>query len=309
MFKNRTISVTILSFLLIFINRSSLCVTVGFVGDVMLGRTVSDMLKQKEDFAYPWGNLLPILERTDFNIANLETTLSVGGVKVPKVFNFQSDPKNVEALVQANIRVVTLANNHSFDFGEYGLIETLKTLDKVHIKHTGAGLSLTSAQYPAYISKNGINFAVVGFTDNEPGWEAGKNKPGINYISIKEKSLDSIKSLLKDIKRNVDFLIVALHWGPNWVERPSKAFQDFAHQLIDAGADIIHGHSPHIFQGIEIYKNKLIMYGTGDFLDDYAIDNVLHNDHSFLFLVTVDKKMIKELRLIPVVIKSAPNPK
>lgn len=292
-----------LHFFLIF-TQSCSEVTVGFVGDVMLGRMVGERLMQQKNFAFPWGNLLPILEHTDFNVANFETTLALGGIKASKVFNFQSDPRNVEALVQANIQVVNIANNHILDFGRFGLIETLRSLDSVNIKHVGAGLTVKQALYPAYITKRGINFGVLGFSDNEPAWIAKNNKAGINYIKIDETAIDLIKGLIQDAKKRVDFLIVSLHWGPNWDDRPSGDFQKFAHQLIDLGVDIIHGHSPHIFQGIEIYKNKLIMYSTGDFLDDYAIDSLLRNDQSFLFLVTVDKKMIKELRLIPVIIKN-----
>src|SRR5581483_8659044 len=85
---------------------------------------------------------------------------------------------------------------------------------------------------------------------------------------------------------------------------PSAEFRSFAQGLIDLGVDIVHGHSGHIFQGIEVYNNRLIIYNSGDFLDDYAIDNVLRNDQSFLYLVTLDKNNIKELQLIPVVIKN-----
>ena len=130
--------------------------TIGFVGDVMLGRLVSEVLLKNSDYTYPWGNLLPLLKSTDFIIANLETTLALGGTKAVKVFNFKSHPANVEALLQANIQVVNLANNHILDFGQQGLVEILATLDEVGIKHTGAGLTLQQAQTPALINKKGI---------------------------------------------------------------------------------------------------------------------------------------------------------
>jgi poly-gamma-glutamate capsule biosynthesis protein CapA/YwtB (metallophosphatase superfamily) len=295
---------SMLYILLFFVTKAYSEVTIGFIGDVMLGRMVGEMLVAKKDFAYPWGNLLPILTHTDFNIANLETTFSKDGVKAAKAFNFQSDPSNVEALVQANIRVVNLANNHILDYGIKGLKETIRTLNAVNIKHTGAGLTLNQAQYPAYITKKDINFAILGFTDNEPSWAARENKAGVNYITTQETSIATIRPLIQMVKKNADIVIVSLHGGPNWDERPSRKFQKFAHKLLDAGVDIIHGHSPHIFQGVEIYKNKLIMYSTGDFIDDYATDEIMRNDQSFFFLVTVDKKGLKELRLIPVTNKN-----
>jgi len=123
----------------------------------------------------------------------------------------------------------------------------------------------------AFLSAKGIKIAVIAFTDNMPEWQATKTKP------------------------KVDILIVSAHWGPNMRQRPTKAFKEFAHAVIDAGADIFHGHSAHIFQGIEIYKGKLIMYDTGDFIDDYAVDDELRNDQTFLFLVTLSKNRIEKI--------------
>ncbi len=277
-------------------------VTIGFMGDVMVGRAVNQLLVQSKNYNKIWGNLLPLLKSTDFNIANLETTFSKNGIKVPKAFNFQSDPANVETLLAANIKIVNTANNHILDYGVKGLKETIKTLDNAYIKHVGVGLTLKQSQYPVYLSKKGLNIAVLGFTDNEPGWAAQAHKAGINYISIDPKKIETIKSLLESTKKKVDFLIVSLHWGGNWEERPSRDFQKFAHLLLDNGVDLVHGHSAHIFQGIEIYKNKLIMYSTGDFIDDYAVDLIAKNNQSFFFLVTIDAKGLKELRLIPTTI-------
>jgi poly-gamma-glutamate capsule biosynthesis protein CapA/YwtB (metallophosphatase superfamily) len=274
-------------------------VTIGFVGDIMLGRTVSDLLLRIKDYAYPWGTLLPLLNGTDFVIGNLETAFTRNGIKTPKVFNFRSDPSNVEALKRAKIHAVNIANNHILDFGLQGLIDSLATLNNAQIAHAGAGLNLEQAQQPAFLTKNGIKFGIIGFTDNEPDWAAAENKPGVNYIKIDNQAINKVRSLVVSAKQKVDVLIVSLHWGFNWTEIPPLEFQKFAHDLIDAGADIIHGHSAHIVQPIEIYKNRLIMYGTGDFLDDYAVDLVRRNDQSFLFLVKINKNKIEQIKLIP----------
>lgn len=287
---------------LIFFNYSLLAteVTIGVAGDIMLGRLVGKSIKHSKDYYHPWGNLLPLLLSTDFNIANLETTLTRSTDKVSKMFNFKSDPKNIQALLEANILFVNLANNHILDFGIRGLNDTLKTLDKKSILHAGAGQNLIQAQKPAYITKDNLTFAFISATDNEPSWIATQSKPGINFIDFNENSAESLATQIKDLKKSVNFVIVSLHWGPNWDVRPKVAFQKFAHRILDAGADLIHGHSPHIFQGIEIYNDKLIIYSAGDFLDDYAVDRELHNDQSFLFLTTFDNQGLKELRLIPV---------
>ncbi len=278
-------------------------ITFGLAGDVMLGRLVNKMMLKK-DILYPWGTMLPLLKKNNFNMVNLETTLTTNKKKVPKAFNFKSKPEHALALKEANIQIVNNANNHILDFGIKGMEETLIALNKTNIYHVGAGMNLQQAQRPVFFTKNGIRFAVLGFTDNEALWAATDKKPGINYITIHQKTADSLKDLIKNTKKNSDVLIVSLHWGPNWEEKPNKDFRDFAHTLIDAGVDIIHGHSPHIFQGIELYKNKLIFYSCGDFLDDYAIDKVLRNDETFLFVVTVDTQGIQKLQLIPAIISN-----
>lgn len=275
--------------------------TIGFMGDVMIGRLVDEVIPTK-GYAYPWGNTLTLLQKMDLRIINLETTLTTHQEKIPKVFNFKALPDRVETLKIAHIDIANLANNHTLDFKEDGLTETISTLDSAHIKHIGAGINEQEAQQPIIITKNNIKIGLIGYTDNEPTWKAEKNKPGINYIRVGD--LDSIKKQIIALRPNVDILIVTSHWGPNMQQRPSREFVQFAHDIIDAGADIIHGHSSHVFQGIEIYKNKIIMYDTGDFIDDYAVDPELRNDQSCLFTVTVNKNAPQTVTINPVIIKN-----
>lgn len=272
-------------------------VMLGFAGDVMLGRLVNEKIKQT-GFAYPWGSVAPLLHANDLNLINLETTLSSPGTPIPKVFNFRSDPQNVQTLIEGNINVVNLANNHSLDFGPKGLLETLDTLKRANIGSVGAGRNLTEAQQPFIIKKKGIKIGFIGFTDNEPTWLAGAEKPGTNYIRVGD--IQAIKEQISRVRSRVDLLIASIHWGPNMREKPTDEFVSFAHTLIDAGIDIIHGHSAHVFQGIEVYQDKLIMYDTGDFVDDYKVDPKLRNDLSFLFQIEVDRSGLKALQLIPV---------
>jgi poly-gamma-glutamate capsule biosynthesis protein CapA/YwtB (metallophosphatase superfamily) len=273
--------------------------TLGFAGDVMIGRLVNDHIKTT-GYTQLWGNALALLRCTDINIVNLETAITRCQKIVPKVFNYKTDPDNVRALQEGHITVANLANNHVRDFDDAGLIETIQTLDHAHIGHVGAGKDLQAAQRPLIIRKHGITVGILGFTDNEPTWKAGENKPGINYIQIGD--IETVAKCVNTIRSKVDFVIVTIHWGPNMRTQPSKEFISFAHQIIDVGVDIIHGNSAHVFQGIELYKGKLIMYDTGDFIDDYAIDPKLRNDQSLFFEVTLSKKGIKSIRLTPVII-------
>ena len=271
-------------------------VIIGFAGDVMLGRLVNEKLKETNP-AYPWGNMLPLLRKNDLNIINLENAITAHEKRIPKIFNFKTDLQNVQTLLEGNIQVVSLANNHTLDFGYEGLYETLEALKKAKIQYVGAGKDIQEAQKAAIIYKNDISIGIIGFTDNEAEWIATDKKPGTNYIKV--GAIDNVKESINQVRNKVDLLIATVHWGPNMRERPTKEFIEFAHAIINAGVDIIHGHSAHIFQGIEIYNNKLILYDTGDFVDDYMVDTKLRNDLSFLYQVEVTKDGIKKLELIP----------
>ena len=272
---------------------------IGITGDVMIGRMVNEMLSVTS-YTYPWGDVLPLLRSTDINLINLETALTTSTEEVLKVFNFKADPDRVQSLIEAKIDVCNLANNHVLDFSEEGLIETLSVLDDAQIEHVGAGQNRTEALKPVIIEKKDITVGIIGFTDNEPGWEAEENTPGVSYVRVGDVA--KIEKEIKKLRNEVDILIFTIHWGPNMVQRPKKEFIDFAHDIIDLGVDIFHGHSAHIFQGIEVYNKKLILYDTGEFVDDYYVDPFLRNDQSFFYLVEIDKNGIKKVELVPILI-------
>lgn len=276
-------------------------ITIGLTGDVMIGRLVNDHLNSVPP-AYLWGNVLPFLHKTDLNLINLEAALTNSGKRVEKVFNFKSHPHHVQSLFEGRVDVVNLANNHVLDYAEEGLLETLDALDKAKILHVGAGRNLIEAKHPVIISRNGFRIGILGCSDNEPSWVAGENSPGIHFLTTRDFHL--IHDEVVALRRQVDLLILTIHWGPNMRERPPKHFVEFAHALVLAGVDILHGHSAHIFQGVEVYEKKLILYDTGDFVDDYYVDPQLRNDRSFLFIVEFTRDGISSLRLIPVLISN-----
>lgn len=275
---------------------------IGLTGDVMLGRNVDKAITEK-GYTYPWGDVLPLLRSTAINIINLETTLTYSIKQVPKVFNFKAAPDKVNSLLEARITAATLANNHILDYDNEGLADTLFTLKQAGMLYTGAGMTEQEATHPCIIIYQGLRVGLLGFTDNEPTWRAKDFNSGTNYITItSEKDRQRALAMVQQFRNEVDLLIVSLHWGPNMQEEPPRLFVSFAHQLIHAGADVIHGHSAHIFQGIEIYEHKLILYDTGDFIDDYVVDPLLRNDLSFLFLLEVSQFQVMHLQLVPVII-------
>ncbi|KRE79369.1 CapA family protein [Arthrobacter sp. Soil763] len=277
---------------------------IAFVGDVMLGRLVNDRLRTA-DPAYSWGDTLPILRRADLRIANLECVLADGGAPEPgKVFTFRSDLKNVHALATAGIDAVSLANNHVLDYGANAFREMMPALDAAGILHAGAGEDLAAAQRPAVLRAGGTAVGFVAFTDNEPDWDAAARSPGVHYVPVAGPGdrAERLLELVRETSSGVQLLIVSAHWGGNWGSEPLPEHRALARRLVDAGADVVFGHSPHIVRGVEFYRDRPVIYGAGDFIDDYAVDPVERNDRSFIFLLEADDGVPQLLRLFPTVI-------
>jgi poly-gamma-glutamate capsule biosynthesis protein CapA/YwtB (metallophosphatase superfamily) len=273
----------------------------------MLGRLVNGIIPLK-GFSYPWGNLLPVLEQADLFLINLECTLTT--LTQPwhngqyKPFYFRADPSVVETLKIGRVNFASLANNHSCDFGIGGLLETLAILDQANIAHAGAGPNLEAARAPALLHGNGLTVAVIAFADYPLAWAATPTQPGINYtpISLLREDFATIEESLRAARQQADLVIFSIHWGPNMCSRPTGEFRAFARRVISAGADIFWGHSAHLVQGIEIFLGKPILYDTGDFVDDYAVDELARNDVSALFQIKVWPQGIERIDLAPVLI-------
>lgn len=273
-------------------------------GDVMLGRQVNRMLRTAAP-EYPWGDTLATFQRADFRVCNLECAITGRGKPWPaKVFHFRTDTSNVAVLGAAGINCVSLANNHALDFGYEGLADTLQVLSAAQIAHAGAGMDAAAAFAPALAAVRGLKIAVLAFTDNEPQWEAGESTPGIAYVPIdfEEDRARRLFAAITAARSRSDLVIVAAHWGPNWGYTPPPRHVPFAHRMIDLGADVIFGHSGHVFQGIEIYRGRPILYCTGNFVDDYAVDEEERNDESFIFELEIGAGRPRLLRLHPTVI-------
>ncbi len=278
-----------------------------FVGDVMLGRLVNTIL-EVEHPTYPWGDTLSLFQKADVRLCNLECVIAERGTPwsaTPKVFHFRSDAKNVAVLNAAQIDAVSLANNHVLDFSYEGLFDMLHHLEQAGIRFAGAGATLKEAAEPIMWEVQGRKLGFIAITDNEPDWAASGEHAGVWYVPmrVEGKQAEYLFEVVQRTKAEVACLIVSVHWGPNWGFTPPPAHRLFAHALIDHGADIIFGHSCHVVRGIEVYQDRPIIYGAGDFIDDYAVDKVERNDQSFLFLIELNGTMISRLLLYPTVIR------
>ncbi len=267
--------------------------------------------------SYIWGDALSELSRVapDARVVNLETSISRSGAPWPdKEIHYRMHPDNVECLRAAGIDVCALANNHVLDFGRAGLLETLDTLARAGVRSAGAGWTPAEAREPAIVSTAGKGRLVVfAFGDQSsgipPSWAATDDRPGIDFVpDLSEATAQGILDRVRQVKGERDVVVASIHWGSNWGYQVPPAHQRFARWLIDGGVDIVHGHSSHHIRPIEVHRGKLILYGCGDFLDDYeGIGGYeqFRADLTLMFFPTVDPETgrLESLRMAPMRIR------
>jgi poly-gamma-glutamate synthesis protein (capsule biosynthesis protein) len=228
--------------------------------------------------AYPWGDALAELQRAvpDVRIINLETAITVSDSYQPKGINYRMHPANIGCLTAAGVDCCALANNHVLDWGVAGLQETLETLDPAGIRWAGAGRDLEEGMAPAVMPVPGKGRILVfscGFTSSGIGrsWAATNQRPGVHLLpDLSMASVDTLAEQVRRVKHAGDIVVVSIHWGGNWDYSIPPLQRDFAHRLIDrAAVDVVHGHSSHHVKGIEVYKERPILYGCGDLISDY----------------------------------------
>jgi poly-gamma-glutamate synthesis protein (capsule biosynthesis protein) len=280
---------------------------------LQLAEQANGPLPRPLDFSYPWGDSLAIFEREkpDAKIVNLETAITRSAGHWPgKGVHYKMNPDNIGVLTAAAIDCCALANNHTLDWGTSGLIETLDTLDKKPIKFAGAGRNLEEARRPAILeigeSARVLVFGIGSTSSGIPAeWAALTNRPGLWVLEAQD---DSVRLLAKEIsayKQSGDVVIVSIHWGSNWGYEIPSGEERLAHRLIDeAGADIVHGHSSHHVKAIEVHKNRLILHGCGDFLDDYegiAGHEEFRGDLGLMYFPEIDvtNGNLLALRMVP----------
>ena len=249
------------------------------LGYVEIAERTSGTIPRSVDFAYLWGDVLPALERAapDVRIINLETAVTTSDDYWPgKGINYRMHPANTPCLLAAGVDCCVLANNHVIDWGYRGLSETLQSLRMAGIRSAGAGRNIAAATKPAVFDVGGQRRVLVfsmGSTSSGIGraWAAGTSNAGVWLLpDLSMKSVEWISRQVDGAKHAGDLVIASIHWGGNWGYAIADEQRRFAHALIDrAGVDLVHGHSSHHPRGIEVYRNRLILYGCGDFLNDY----------------------------------------
>lgn len=274
------------------------------VGDIMIGRGVSMRLK-KMDGVYDnaFAKVSSYMNMGDVVFANLESpfTDSTHGLDKNRKIVLKAEPEAVSALKDAGINLISLSNNHIMDYYEKGLFDTMDLLDQNDIKYAGGGRNIEEARKPAIIEKNGLKIGMLAYTDMAELTFAGK--PYLSFAAGPEKSgvvprkYETIREDILKYRDQVDLLAVSLHWGVEDSFKVSVEQVEFAHKLIDDGADMILGHHPHRVQGIEIYNGKPIFYSLGNFLFD---QNDKENMESFIIDMKYKGTELIECVAIPV---------
>lgn len=320
-------------------------VTVLLGGDVMLGRGVDQVLPHPGDpelrepwvrdarhyveaaerangpvprpcgYDWLWGEVPGLLDdlAPEVRLVNLETAITADGCFAPgKGIHYRMQPGNVPALTAIAPDVCALSNNHSLDFDASGLLDTLDALAGAHIRAVGAGVDLVAAQQPAAVPlPDGRRVLIASVSTQSsgvpPDWAAAPGRPGVWRLAHPSVGhADEVAARLSDHRRGGELAIVSVHWGANWGYGVGLSERQFAHRLIDAGIDIVHGHSAHHPRPIEIYRGKPILYGCGDVIDDYegiGGHESYRPDLRLLYLVTLAPAGPAVLRMVPLRIR------
>jgi poly-gamma-glutamate capsule biosynthesis protein CapA/YwtB (metallophosphatase superfamily) len=279
-------------------------------GYVRLAEELNGPIPAPVAFDYIWGDALPELERLapDLRIINLETAVTRSDSYWPhKGINYRMHPDNMPCIRAAGIDACVLANNHVIDWGYDGLGETLATLAAAGIRSAGAGADIESAGAPLLFDlgsgRRVILLALAHTSSGVPAqWRAAPARAGVYLIdALSDRAVNEVAERVRAVKQRGDLVVVSVHWGGNWGYDIPRGQQRFAHGLIDhAAVDVVHGHSSHHPRGIEVYHERPILYGCGDFLNDYEGirgHEGFRGDLVLMYFVTLEPRSGSLLRL------------
>ena len=254
---------------------------IGLLGDVMLGRMVGKALHRQPPETLWAPELRELAGSLDLVVCNLECCISARGRPTTliegKPFFFRSPPAAVEALRAMNISAVGLANNHALDFGEEALCDTIELLHAAGIATAGAGFGVDAARSPAVAQAAGMRVGLVAVTDHPAEYAGAPERWGVAHATMRDEPPAWLLEQIAAARKQCDLVVAFPHWGPNMATRPAPRQQRVAASLHAAGADLVAGHSAHIFHGVGWYGGP-VLFDLGDVLDDYMIDLELRND-------------------------------
>ncbi|HEU4975663.1 MAG TPA: CapA family protein [Baekduia sp.] len=276
---------------------------IALAGDTMLGRGVAERLRIDPGAPLLDPALAEVAGDADLFVLNLECCVSDRGDRVRepgKPFFFRAPPVAAQRLAELGVDAVSLANNHVLDYGPDALADTLDHLAAAGVAAVGAGADAASARAPVTLEAGGERVRLVAATDHPRSFAASSVRPGTAFADLRE---EGVPAWLAEAARprEDELVLVTVHWGPNMVPAPVAHVRAAAAALEAAGATLVAGHSAHVPHG----ARGRVLFDLGDFLDDYAVDPVLRNDLSLLWLVTLDRGGPRRIEGVPVVLEYA----
>jgi poly-gamma-glutamate synthesis protein (capsule biosynthesis protein) len=266
--KNGLAALYIFTFLCLFLPKNNLLAAesdslliIHFAGDVVFANHFEYYVKNR--FDYPFKRF-PEFGRADISMVNLENPLTTSRDASDKTFVFRARPDYVRVLQNGGVDLVTLANNHMYDYKEAGMLETIRHLDEAGILHVGAGKNEQAARSAVIIHKKKVRLGFLGYYGLRR--HSGCHPATADSAGTALRKLRLIRQDIRALRDSVDFIFVNFHWGLEKEHLPQDEQIWFAHKTIDYGADMIIGHHPHVLQGIEKYKGKYIVYSLGNFI-------------------------------------------
>ena len=284
---------------------------------VRLAERVNGPIRCPVSFDWPWGDALRVADEMapDVRVLNLECAVTRStDFASGKAVHYRMEPANLPCVTAFKPDACSLANNHALDFGRTGLTDTLHWLAGAGLATVGAGRNPAEAQQATAIPlpEGGrvLVFACGAACSGIPAsWAAAPGRPGLDVLtSLDDAAAGSLAGRLREAKQPGDVAVVSIHWGSNWGYEVHDDQARFARLLIDAGADLIHGHSSHHPRPIQIYEGKLILYGCGDCIDDYeGISGYeqFRDDLRLLYFATLRRSTgeLTELRMVPMQVR------
>jgi len=270
--------------------------TLMFVGDIMLSRSVGEKMRQEENFKWPFEKIIDHLRWADFLFGNLECPITAGRPIISGEMVFRADPEVARGLSWAGFDILSLANNHTMNWGELGLKDTFKYLEEAGISYVGAGDNIDEALEPKILEMGDTKIAILAFNDSNvvpASYEATETRPGTAFMRI-PRMIEKVKRA----KEKADLVIVSMHSGYEYAYQPNSRQINFARKSIDAGAGLVIGHHPHVVQKIEEYKDGWIAYSLGNFIFDQTFSERTRRGQ-ILEVILKDGK-IKEVKSVDI---------
>src|SRR4051794_38987731 len=274
-------------------------VTATMVGDIMFGRHVEEVT-DRHGQEYLFRYVKPYFEQADYSTGNFEhpVTWSTDYDKQEKYIHIQAKSQSVETLKKLNFSVLNAANNHSMDYLEKGLKDTIGTFNHYELDVIGIGKNAEEAGRIDYKIVNGIKIATLGFTDAYVARSgATKSKPGV----LRAKP-EIFIPLINEAKENADLVVVHAHWGQEYETETSQRQKKLAEAMADSGADIILGHHPHVLQSVDVYKDTVIFYSLGNFIFDQGWSSARE---SAIVQYKLQKNGVGRFEITPIMIREA----